>query len=228
MSNKESIKSYYRLLKKNKKFIFGVLVLSVFLLIGATTFYDSRNKLRYYQAEAIIELSLDGSSDRQKTTIVNLLKSQPAIENAIKDIELSYNISHLTVKITEILESNKLRISATYPSKNLVVQITDSIVEEAVHISKEVLKGLDIKYTQRAFLKDDVQTKALNRNILLVILAGLVIGFAIALFTILATEVFFEKLQTVDDIETELGVPVLATIPRIGKKEKLGWLPWKH
>ena len=210
--------SYF--LEKSKIIIITVLVC---LLCGLV--YTGFIKDAMYKSDVSVVLVSKNSSMSQNDIMVNqklastyreLVESRSVLSEVIKNLDLDYSIKELqemivveSVNDTEIL---KIVVSSKDPKE--AVKIAN---ETASAFEKEIIKIYNLEnvsIVDKAMLAKEPYNVNIIKDIIIYIGVGLVLSVGV-LFVIYY---FDNSVKSVEQIERQLGVAVIGTVPTVGKK----------
>lgn len=210
--------SYF--LEKSKIIIITVLVC---LLCGLV--YTGFIKDAMYKSDVSVVLVSKNSSMSQNDIMVNqklastyreLVESRSVLSKVIKNLDLDYSIKELqemivveSVNDTEIL---KIVVSSKDPKE--AVKIAN---ETASAFEKEIIKIYNLEnvsIVDKAMLAKEPYNVNIIKDIIIYIGVGLVLSVGV-LFVIYY---FDNSVKSVEQIERQLGVAVIGTVPTVGKK----------
>ena len=210
--------SYF--LEKSKIIIITVLVC---LLCGLV--YKGFIKDAMYKSDVSVVLVSKNSSMSQNDIMVNqklastyreLVESRSVLSKVIKNLDLDYSIKELqemivveSVNDTEIL---KIVVSSKDPKE--AVKIAN---ETASAFEKEIIKIYNLEnvsIVDKAMLAKEPYNVNIIKDIIIYIGVGLVLSVGV-LFVIYY---FDNSVKSVEQIERQLGVAVIGTVPTVGKK----------
>lgn len=179
-------------------------------------------------------------SNMSKTTIYTAKTSVQAFPDSRDDLSISYNLLYST--FADLIESRELQkaveerigevgsytVSAQNEMYSLyaIITVTSNNKEEAIKIanayaevSSEIWESDDIEglygvaNLKPADKADEESVHAASSSSLLKIILGAFIGFVGSCIYIVIRRVKGNKYDNIDDIERDLGITVLATIP---------------
>lgn len=223
-----NFKSFLFLLVKHQKFLLLlVLLFCGFAILITTSFYFIKNPTQNYTAESIVEIETENKNSNVKTTYLSILSSETIKKLSIADLVLEHDDTLLLVDVNEQSKSDIIKLTVSYPNKTQVLQITNSIINESIILANDTLKGIKVVSREHANIVSSNSIKKALPNIALILIVSAILGAIFGIFIVLFVDAFFDKISTQLDIEAKLGIPVLTTLPIVGKQEKLGWCPWK-
>lgn len=163
--------------------------------------------------ERIADLEKDGGVPVRNRQMEDTKREIKVLEEEISDIQKQINIYEVRVEETPKREQELLSLKRDYDNIN---ETYNSLLERkleaelAVNLEKKQ-QGEQFRIIDPAKLPEKPSIKDLKKIFLIFIAAGLCIGFGLV-FSLERLDSSFRK---PDDIESHLGLPVLATVPAI-------------
>lgn len=151
-------------------------------------------------------------------TYGNIVKSRVVLEPVIEELDLDMSYEELLERtVSEPVESTEIiRISVEAESRNDAVtianKITDVFIEEVVRI----LKVNNVEIIDRAAATENPVNMSPIVLTALAAVAGTVLGVLVAL----VVDYRDNTLKTAEDIEKQIGIPVIGSIPDFGKMKE--------
>ena len=211
------LKDYLLYLKDKILFI----LITIILLLGTIFIYDKFIKVPMYKTYTTIALvkSNQESSYTQTDLNVNksfvttysvIVKGKNVLNKTIDDLDLNYSIDKLAKRITVSSpdDSQLIKITVTDESPIMAYKIAKTVAKE---FSNEVMQTWDmnnIRVSEDPEISNSISNNTLYRDLLLGIIGGLVLSCGV-LFIIYY---FDDTIKYNENIEEELGLPVLAKV----------------
>ena len=211
------LKDYLLYLKDKILFI----LITIILLFGTIFIYDKFIKVPMYKTYTTIALvkSNQESSYTQTDLNVNksfvttysvIVKGKNVLNKTIDDLDLNYSIDKLAKRITVSSpdDSQLIKITVTDESPIMAYKIAKTVAKE---FSNEVMQTWDmnnIRVSEDPEISNSISNNTLYRDLLLGIIGGLVLSCGV-LFIIYY---FDDTIKYNENIEEELGLPVLAKV----------------
>ena len=202
--------------------IIGVLVYDVFIKVPKYSTYSTialvkaNSEVGYTQSDLNINKSL-------VTTYSVIVKGKTVLNETINDLKLNYSMNKLAkeINVTSPDESQLIRISVTDASAKRAYIIAKKVAEKFTNEVAKTYEMNNIRIIEQPEITDTVSNNTLKRDLVLGLAAGLFISCGI-LFVIYY---FDDTIKYNDNIEEELGLPILAKvfksrIEEINKKKK--------
>ena len=214
------LREYLSIIKK-KWFIMAILCV---VCVAASTVYSFFIAKPVYQAETTLIVKTEKTegtntvtSDQIKTTqqlavtYGEIIKSRKVLDNVIKNLDLDESYGQLSGKISvsTVSDTQIIKVSVQDTNKSNAAKIANEIpkvfAKEAIRIADA--NGVEVIDKAQTPVNPVSPNKKMN-----ILIAG-VLGVMIGLFIIFIIEFLNTKIKTPQDIEKELGLPLLGVIP---------------
>ncbi|WP_337814523.1 Wzz/FepE/Etk N-terminal domain-containing protein [Intestinibacter sp.] len=214
------LREYLSIIKK-KWFIMAILCV---VCVAASTVYSFFIAKPVYQAETTLIVKTEKTegtntvtSDQIKTTqqlavtYGEIIKSRKVLDDVIKNLDLDESYGQLSGKISvsTVSDTQIIKVSVQDTNKSNAAKIANEIpkvfAKEAIRIADA--NGVEVIDKAQTPVNPVSPNKKMN-----ILIAG-VLGVMIGLFIIFIIEFLNTKIKTPQDIEKELGLPLLGVIP---------------
>ena len=214
------LREYLSIIKK-KWFIMAILCV---VCVAASTVYSLFIAKPVYQAETTLIVKTEKTegtntvtSDQIKTTqqlavtYGEIIKSRKVLDDVIKNLDLDESYGQLSGKISvsTVSDTQIIKVSVQDTNKSNAAKIANEIpkvfTKEAIRIADA--NGVEVIDKAQTPVNPVSPNKKMN-----ILIAG-VLGVMIGLFIIFIIEFLNTKIKTPQDIEKELGLPLLGVIP---------------
>ena len=214
------LREYLSIIKK-KWFIMAILCV---VCVAASTVYSFFIAKPVYQAETTLivktektegtnSLSNDQVMVSQKLALTygEIIKSRKVLDEVIKNLDLKESNGSLASKISvsTVTDTQIIKVSVQDTNKSNAAKIANEIpkvfAKEAIRIADA--NGVEVIDKAQTPVNPVSPNKKMN-----ILIAG-VLGVMIGLFIIFIIEFLNNKIKTPQDIEKELGLPLLGVIP---------------
>ena len=214
------LREYLSIIKK-KWFIMAILCV---VCVAASTVYSFFIAKPVYQAETTLivktektegtnSLSNDQVMVSQKLALTygEIIKSRKVLDDVIKNLDLDESYGQLSGKISvsTVSDTQIIKVSVQDTNKSNAAKIANEIpkvfAKEAIRIADA--NGVEVIDKAQTPVNPVSPNKKMN-----ILIAG-VLGVMIGLFIIFIIEFLNTKIKTPQDIEKELGLPLLGVIP---------------
>ena len=214
------LREYFSIIKK-KWYIMAILCIICVAISSVYSFFIAKP---VFQAETTLIVKTEKtegtntvSSDQIKTTqqlavtYGEIIKSRKVLEDVIKNLDLKESYGSLSSKISvsTVTDTQIIKVSVQDTDKTNAAKIANEIptvfTGEAIRIADA--NGVEV------IDKAQVPTNPVAPNKKMNILIAGVLGIMIGLFSIFLMEFWNNKMRTPQDIDRELGLPLLGVIP---------------
>ena len=187
------------------------------LYYGDVTLILVQENNNYNQNSALTQSDI-ALSQKLVTTYSEIIKIKRVLNKVIKELKLDYTFTELAGKIT---------VSSVKDTEIIKIAVSDTDNEEAAKIANKIASVFEKEITDIYNLENvsvideaTVQNEPYNINTIKDIVIFFVIGSVLAVGVFFVIYYFDTSIKSVEEVEKELGVPVIGTIPlsRKGKK----------
>lgn len=150
-----------------------------------------------------------------------LITSRPVLERTIEELDLGLNYKQLreAITISNPNDSRMLIISALQPDPELAKNVVDTLANISSDYIAEKMEVTAPKIIEEGEVALVQSSPSLLRNTAI----GGLLGVLAAVFLICVAVILNDSIQTEDDIERYLQLPVLAVVPdKSGSSRKSG------
>ena len=140
-----------------------------------------------------------------------LISSRPVLQEAIEELglEISYKRLRSMITISNPNDSRMLIISTMQPDPELAKSVVDTVAEISSEYIAEKMEVTAPKIIEEGEVPINQSSPSLLRNTAI----GGMLGILAAVFLICVAVILNDSIQTEDDIERYLQLPVLAVVP---------------
>ena len=214
------LREYLSIIKK-KWFIMAILCA---VCVAASAVYSFFIAKLVYQAETTLTVKTEKTegtnslsndqvmvSQKLALTYGEIIKSRKVLDEVIKNLDLKESNGSLASKISvsTVTDTQIIKVSVQDTNKSNAAKIANEIpkvfAKEAIRIADA--NGVEVIDKAQTPVNPVSPNKKMN-----ILIAG-VLGVMIGLFIIFIIEFLNNKIKTPQDIEKELGLPLLGVIP---------------
>lgn len=140
-----------------------------------------------------------------------LITSRPVLERTIEELDLETDYKQLrnTISISNPNDSRMLIITALQPDPALAKKVVDTLTEISSEYIAEKMEVTAPKIIEEGEIPITQSSPSLLRNTAI----GGMLGILAAVFLICVAVILNDSIQSEDDIERYLQLPVLAVVP---------------
>jgi capsular polysaccharide biosynthesis protein len=152
------------------------------------------------------------------TTYSEIIKSKRVLNRVIDEMKLDYKTEEL---------AKKINVASVKDTEIIKIAVSDADNKKAAKIANKIASVFQNEVTDIYNLENvavidsaEVQTEAYNINIVRDSIIFFAVGFVLTVGIYFVIYYFDTSIKSVEEVEKELGVPVIGTIPlsRKGKK----------
>ena len=150
-----------------------------------------------------------------------LITSRPVLQQTIQelDLDMTYNSLREAITISNPNDSRMLIISTLQPDPELAKKVVDTLASISSEYIAEKMEVTAPKIIEEGEVPIMQSSPSLLRNTAI----GGILGILAAVFLICVAVILNDSIQTEDDIERYLQLPVLAVVPdKSGSSRKSG------
>ena len=212
-----NIKEFLQFLKEKAIYI----IISVFLCLSFVGIYDFLIKVPKYSTYTTIALVKANNDSSYSQTDLNInkglvttysviVKSKKVLDKTIEDLKLNYTREKLAkeISVSSPDELQLIKISVLDSNAKRAYKITKSLSNAFIYEVASTYEMNNIRVIEEPEITNIVANNTLKRDIVFGIGAGIFISCAV-LFVLFY---FDDTIKYHDDIEEELGLPVLARV----------------
>ncbi|MBL7564621.1 Wzz/FepE/Etk N-terminal domain-containing protein [Staphylococcus saccharolyticus] len=219
MENSVDLTKIWEIIKKNWKLL--VIIPIIFILISTLlTFlvfkpkYEATTQILVSQKEK--ESKMMAQEVQSNIQLVNTyaeIITSPRILDDVSKKNKKYSSEKLSKMITVNTEADSQLLNVGVKSKNK--KKSEKIANDVAKVfSKDVPDIMSVDNVS-VLSKADGTAEKVSPRTMMNLLAGLILGLIVAILIITFKEIFDKRIRTEEDVEKELGIPVLGSIQKI-------------
>lgn len=219
MENTIDLSKLLEILKKNARLIIILPILCLLISTIVTLFFlDSR-----YQASTQVLVNQKESDSQMMAqevqsniqlvnTYSEIVKSPRILDKVSKELNRKYTSTELSEMLTvsNQAESQLLNIDVESKSEENAETIANKIAEVFSDEVPDIMNVDNVSILSTA----DNTTEQVAPKTMINLIIGVIIGLIIALLIIFIKEVFDKRIKSEEDVENDLGIPVLGSIQK--------------
>ncbi len=138
-----------------------------------------------------------------------ILKSRPNLEKVIDELGLDYTVEELEkiITIENLTDTRILKVTVVTDQPSLSRDIANEVVDFGMDSIREI-ESQEPYVVEKAVIDDT----DMSISLLLLIVIGAIAGIALTILAISAKFVLSSNIQSVEDVEKVLDIPVLSVI----------------
>lgn len=230
MSNELDIRDYFQIIRKRIWWIISFVLIVTILTGGYSKFvvdptYEASTKI-------IVSRSADDNSNNQlNSDVVNtnirlintykeIIKTPAILDKVVeKHPEFALTSDQLMgkIKVSSVNDTQVMTVIVNDSSYKLAAQIVNAVSEVFKQEIPALFNVQNVSILNQAKL--DKQPDPISPNILLNIIIAFVVSLIISIGCVLLLEYMDDTVKSEADVESLLGLPTIAMIPRMNKDE---------
>lgn len=149
-------------------------------------------------------------------TYTEIIKSRRVLKQVINDLDLEYNASELSnkVSVSSISDTEIIKISVSDEDSKQAVKIANTIAEVFKEEVVEIYSLENVSIIDKAEVQDSPYNIQVARSAILF----LALGLGASVMVLFVIYYFDTSIKSAEEIERRLGVPVIGNVPLLGKK----------
>ena len=206
-----------------------ILVIFIFMIMGAV--YSIGLKMPLYTSSTSLVLAMADNSEKNKkdedsitttditlnsklvSTYSELIKSKKVLRQVVSNLQIDENADRLKskIKVSSVQDTEVIKISVTHEKPAYAAKIANEITKVFSKEVNELYKINNVYIVDEA----EVQNSPSNINHIKDIILFGMIGLVISAAYVFVLNMLDTTIKSSEDIESQLGIPVLVTIPLI-------------
>ena len=228
-SNREgkSLKSLLLILWEYKYFILRNTIIIVLISFAISQgMYRTSKPTLYYEVKTTMAVKVDKKHNDQKLAYLSLLDSRSAAVNVASKVGVNKDIAN-SINVYVDQSTGDIGLTLYYQNISQAIEFADELVNQSIIITNDILDGVMVSSRRLATATGNIISSKRVPNIKKDLLTAAVLGLAVMVFLTYFMEFLFDKIKFEETIEEDLGVELLAVMPNLSKRKRLGWWPWK-
>ena len=217
-----NIKDFWDYYKRYLLIILLVVILAVLFVF----IYDVAFKTPLYSTYTTVVLVKDSNESEDSTDTISqsdivlnqklvstyreIIKSRLVLEQVISNLNLNYSVSKMSQKITvqSVSDTEILKITVTDEDPTVAAEIANALAETFDKEISKIYKINNVTVIDKAQVAKSPSNNHLIRDVVLIFMLSFV-GASAIIFVIFY---FDDTIRTVEDLDGEMGIPVIAKI----------------
>lgn len=158
------------------------------------------------------------ANQKLAATYRELVGSRRVLKQVITNLDLNYSVNALKqmISVENVNDTEIIKIKVSSKDAKEAKKIAN---ETAEIFQKEIIKIYNL---ENISIIDKAETSEVpyNVNIIKDIIIYIVLGLFISCSLIFIVYYFDNSVKSVEQVEKHLGIPVIGTVPKVGRKEK--------
>ena len=151
-------------------------------------------------------------------TYRELVTSRSVLNEVIEDLDLTYTITELQKMITvqNVNETEIIKITVSSSKPKEAKEIANVIAVKFQDEVKDVYNLENVSIIDKAVIAKEPY----NINVVKESIIYIALGIVLSCGVIFVIYYFDNTIKSIDQVEKRLGIPVIGTVPMVGKKDK--------
>lgn len=206
-----------------------IIITALVFLVGGLT-YTVFLKEPLYKSDVnviIVNKNSQSSSSLQSEIAANqklaatyreLVTSRSVLNDVIKDLDLTYTITELQKMITvqNVNETEIIKITVSSSKPKEAKEIANVVAIKFQDEVKDIYNLENVSIVDKAVLAKEPY----NINVVKESIIYIALGVVLSCGVIFVIYYFDNTIKSIDQVEKRLGIPVIGTVPMVGKKDK--------
>ena len=199
----------------------------VFLVVGLTYTVFLKEPLYKSDVNVILVSKNSQSTSLQSEIAANqklaatyreLVTSRSVLNEVIEDLNLTYTVSQLQKMITvqNVNETEIIKIAVSSSNPKEAKEIANVVAVKFQDEVKDIYNLENVSIVDKAVLAKEPY----NINVVKESIIYIALGVVLSCGVIFVIYYFDNTIKSIDQVEKRLGIPVIGTVPMVGKKDK--------
>ena len=208
---------------------FIIVITALVFLVGGLT-YTVFLKEPLYKSDVnviIVNKNSQSSSSLQSELAANqklaatyreLVTSRSVLNEVIEDLDLTYTVSQLQkmISVENVNETEIIKIAVSSSEPKEAKEIANVVAVKFQDEVKNIYNLENVSIIDKAVLAKEPY----NINVVKESIIYIALGVVLSCGVIFVIYYFDNTIKSIDQVEKRLGIPVIGTVPMVGKKDK--------
>lgn len=205
-----------------------IIITALVFLVGGLTYTVFLKEPLYKSDVNVILVSKNSQSTSLQSEIAanqklaatyrELVTSRSVLNEVIEDLNLTYTVSQLQKMITvqNVNETEIIKITVSSSKPKEAKEIANIIAVKFQDEVKDIYNLENVSIIDKAVLAKEPY----NINVVKESIIYIALGVVLSCGVIFVIYYFDNTIKSIDQVEKRLGIPVIGTVPMVGKKDK--------
>ena len=145
-------------------------------------------------------------------TYVELASTNNLIESALESINLDKDVEEVLENLSVVQKENTQILEISYKSidSQESFDVVNAITNEFIKVSRNIIPNVNVEIIDDAKIPKEPLTDNLLRNLVVAFIGGCVLSVSL----ILLMDFFNDTFNSKEEVERNLGLPIIGVIPR--------------
>lgn len=205
-----------------------IIITALVFLVGGLTYTVFLKEPLYKSDVNVILVSKNSQSSSLQSEITanqklaatyrELVTSRSVLNEVIEDLDLTYTITELQKMITvqNVNETEIIKITVSSSKPKEAKEIANVVAIKFQDEVKDIYNLENVSIVDKAVLDKEPY----NINVVKESIIYIALGVVLSCGVIFVIYYFDNTIKSIDQVEKRLGIPVIGTVPMVGKKDK--------
>lgn len=208
--------------------VYIIIITALVFLVGGLTYTVFLKEPLYKSDVNVILVSKNSQSSSLQSEIAanqklaatyrELVTSRSVLNEVIEDLDLTYTVSQLQkmISVQNVNETEIIKITVSSSKPKEAKEIANIIAVKFQDEVKDIYNLENVSIIDKAVLAKEPY----NINVVKESIIYIALGVVLSCGVIFVIYYFDNTIKSIDQVEKRLGIPVIGTVPMVGKKDK--------
>ena len=205
-----------------------IIITALVFLVGGLTYTVFLKEPLYKSDVNVILVSKNSQSSSLQSEIAanqklaatyrELVTSRSVLNEVIEDLDLTYTVSQLQkmISVQNVNETEIIKITVSSSKPKEAKEIANIIAVKFQDEVKDIYNLENVSIIDKAVIAKEPY----NINVVKESIIYIALGVVLSCGVIFMIYYFDNTIKSIDQVEKRLGIPVIGTVPMVGKKDK--------
>ena len=205
-----------------------IIITALVFLVGGLTYTVFLKEPLYKSDVNVILVSKNSQSSSLQSEIAanqklaatyrELVTSRSVLNEVIEDLDLTYTVSQLQkmISVQNVNETEIIKITVSSSKPKEAKEIANVVAVKFLDEVKDIYNLENVSIIDKAVLDKEPY----NINVVKESIIYIALGVVLSCGVIFVIYYFDNTIKSIDQVEKRLGIPVIGTVPMVGKKDK--------
>ena len=205
-----------------------IIITALVFLVGGLTYTVFLKEPLYKSDVNVILVSKNSQSSSLQSEIAanqklaatyrELVTSRSVLNEVIEDLDLTYTVSQLQkmISVQNVNETEIIKITVSSSKPKEAKEIANVVAVKFQDEVKDIYNLENVSIVDKAVLAKSPY----NINVVKESIIYIALGVVLSCGVIFVIYYFDNTIKSIDQVEKRLGIPVIGTVPIVGKKDK--------
>ena len=205
-----------------------IIITALVFLVGGLTYTVFLKEPLYKSDVNVILVSKNSQSTSLQSEIAanqklaatyrELVTSRSVLNEVIEDLDLTYTVSQLQkmISVQNVNETEIIKITVSSSKPKEAKEIANIIAVKFQDEVKDIFNLENVSIIDKAVIAKEPY----NINVVKESIIYIALGVVLSCGVIFVIYYFDNTIKSIDQVEKRLGIPVIGTVPMVGKKDK--------